>query len=232
MRRLSLWYGGLSRTAKVAMTSAFVAIVLILVIAIGVMTLNPKKVEVRYGTIVRDPVDGHVWSNDTRTAMVDPEKAANYKVEYVDRYSPEHEKELEAQKASDEAREQELAQSKGFESQSFLVPSDQVAVMQDIQQGVEEAGTSIISGMEMASQIGSTKSTLVAQRNQIAAVSVPAQFESLKQQTLEIFDKYIRASDIYLDAIATADITKVEEAQNLVSEANSQMESLLGKVPL
>lgn len=231
MRRLSLWYGGLSRTTKYVLTGAFVAIVIILVVVTGVMILNPKKVEVRYGTIVRDPVDGHVWSNETKIAMVDPEEAANYKVEYVDKYSPEHEKEIEAQKASEQAEQQKLAQSQGLQSQSFLVPSDQASVMKDIQQGVEQAGTSVITGMEMASQIGSTKSTLVSQRNQIAAVSVPAEFESLKQQTLQIFDKYIRASDLYLDAIATADVTKIEEAQNLVSEANSQMESLLGKVP-
>jgi hypothetical protein len=231
MRKLSLWYGGLGRSTKIALTSVFVIVVVILVAAIGYMLLHPKKVEVKYGTIVRDPIDGHVWSNNTKTAMVDPDKVGDYKVEYVDKYSPQHEKELEAQKASEQAQQQQLAQSQGLQSQSFVVPSDQTSVMQNIQQGVTQAGSSVITGMEMASQIGSTKSTLVSQRNQIAAIPVPAQFESLKQQTLQVFDKYIHACDLYLDGIATADMTKIEEAQNLVSEANAQMQSLLGKAP-
>lgn len=227
MNRLSLWYRGLGRNAKIAIVAVFTIVVLVVVGVVGYLVLVPQKVKVKYGTIVRDPVDGHVWSDNTKTAMVDPDKASKYRVEYVDKLSPEHEKELADQKAQLEAEKAKLEESKGLESVDVSVPAEQFGDIQALQQDIQSMGSEVVSGLEMAGQISATKSQLVDYRNQIAAVSLPAQLEPFKQQIIGIFDMYIQACDLYLQGIASADMTYIQQASDLASEATAKIQGLV-----
>lgn len=227
MNRLSLWYRGLNKNARVGIAVAFAAVVLALVGVIGYLVLVPQKVEVKFGTIVRDPVDGRVWSDNTQTAMVDPDQAAKYRIEYVDKLSPEHEQELAEKRALEEAEKAMLEESQGLQSVSVPVTAEQAGDMQSLQQSIQSLGSGVVSGMEMAGQIGDTKSQLVNYRNQIAAVSVPAQFEPTKQQVIQVFDMYIQACDLYLQGIASADMSYIDQANSLVSDATTKLQNLV-----
>ena len=105
MGKLTLWYRGLDKSVRIIVVTAGVVVLLAVVGSIGYMLFHPQKVQVRYGTIVRDPVDGHVWEDKTQTLWVDPAQAGNYRIEYVDRLSPENE-----QKLAEEQAAQALAQ--------------------------------------------------------------------------------------------------------------------------
>lgn len=190
------------------------------------MTLSPKKVEVRFGTIVRDPVDGHVWSDNTRTAYVPSKDAHNFKVEYVDKLSPEHEQQQAQARAEEEQQVQE-AQSQGLEAVAAPVSSEQFAGIQNLQENIESAGASVISGLDMANEVQSTKSSLVDFRNQISSSPAPAELADLKGRLIRAFDLYINACDLYLQAIATADMSFVDKANGLIDQANSEVRALV-----
>ncbi len=227
MSRITVWYRGLGRGAKGAVITAAVLLVLAILGSIGYMVLSPEKVQVRYGTIVRDPVDGHVWEDHTKTAMVPPSQAGNYKVEYVDKLSPEHQQQAEQQQA--EQAQQQAAQQQGPSLTTLQSPID-AKTMQDLntlQQNIETAGNTLVSGMEMASKISGTKSTLVNYRNQLAGMSIPSQLEPLRQKGLQAFDMYIQACDLYLQGIATSDLAAIRQASDLITQANNMVRGLM-----
>ena len=68
---------------------------------------------------------------------------------------------------------------------------------------------------------------MINYRNQIAATPVSPEIEPVKQRLLLIFDKYIQASDLYIQAIVTADLSKAAQADVLVNEANAMVEEIL-----
>jgi hypothetical protein len=224
MNRITLWYRGLGRGAKVLVISVAAVIFLAVVGSIGYMVFHPRKVQVRYGTIVRDPLDGHVWEDKTKTILVDPSKANNYRVEYIDKLSPEHEQQAVEQKA---AVEQQAQQPAGLATLQAPIPAETMQDLETLQQNIETTGSTLVKGMEMASEISNTKSTLVDYRNQLAAVSVPPELEPLKQQGLQLFDMYIQACDLYLQGIATSNMAVIQQASNLINEANDKARSLV-----
>jgi len=227
MNRLSLWYTGLDRKVKIAVGAGFALVVIVLAAVIGYLVFVPQKVEVKYGTIVRDPVDGHVWSDNTKTVKVDPDQASRYRIAYVDKLSPEHEKELTDAKAREAADAEALANSQGLESVNIPVSGQQVGDMQSLSKNIQSMGSEVVSGMEMAGQIASTKSQLVSYRNQISAVAVPSQLEPTKQQMLQVFDMYIQACDLYLQGIATADMTYIDQANSVANDATVKLQNVL-----
>ncbi len=227
MHRLTLWYANLSRGAKTSLWVGMGALAAILVIIIAWMTLTPDKVMVRYGTIVRDPIDNYVWEDNTQTAWVNPSEAGNYRVEYIDRYSPEHEEQLRKEQEELAAKEQELAQSTGMQALETSLPSQTFQDLNTLQKNIDVMGQDIISGMEMANEISRTKSTLVNYRNQAASVTLAPELEPMRQQVLQIFDLYIKACDLYLQAIATGDLTLVDEANALIKQASEAIQALM-----
>lgn len=227
MSRIAIWYGGLGRRAKTAVICVAVIAVLAVIGSIGYMLFYPEKVQVRYGTIVRDPVDGHVWEDNTRTAMVPPSQAGSYRVEYIDKLSPEHEQQA-AEEQAELARQEAARQNpSGFTSLQAPVDARTMRDMETLQQNIETAGSNLVSGMEMAAEISRTKSSLVQYRNDLAGTAVPPELEQLKRQGLQIFDKYIRGCDLYLQGIATSSMVTLKEAGNLINEANDMVRGMI-----
>lgn len=227
MRRLIIWYSNLSRRGKVLLWSALGLVAALVVVAIAWMVLSPDKVLVRYGTIVRDPIDNHVWEDNTQTAWVSPSEAANYRVEYIDRYSPEHEEQIRKEQEAAAAEQKELEESTGFQALETSIPAQTFEDLNTLQRNIEVMGQDIISGMEMASQISTIKATLVDYRNQVASLPLPAELEPLRQEALQIFDMYIKACDLYLQAIASGDLTLVDEANALIQAAAERIQALM-----
>ncbi len=230
MSRIYLWFIGLSSAKKAALTAGL-AIVIIGILAVSLyLVFVPRKVLVRYGTIVRDPIDGRVWSDNTKTALVPSTEAASYKIEYVDKYSPEHEKQLAEERAQKEAEEKRREEETGFQGLAIASGAEQMSSMESVRQSIESAGSSVVTGMQLASEISSTKSTLVRTRNEIAAIPVPPQLQGVKNEVISCFDMYIRACDLYLEGIANADLAKIAEAERLTKEATSRLQNALGAV--
>jgi hypothetical protein len=227
VKGLSYWYHTRNRKYRKTIIALAVAVIMVTVGLVGYTLLWPRKVEVRYGTIVRDPVDGHVWEDNTKTARVDADKARKYTVQYVDKLSPEHQNQevkQENQKAQ-EAAEAESAQV--VQPATPVITEEQLSNMRAAQQSVDSVAGSVIEGLRMLDGFVEAKNQMISYRNQIAATPVGAQVEPLKQRLLAIFDKYIQASDLYIQAIVTADLSKATQAEALVSEANSTVEKFL-----
>jgi uncharacterized protein YwqG len=227
MNRITLWYARLSRRARISIICMGIAIAVIISALVAYMILVPKKVEVRYGTVVRDPLDGYVWEDHTQTALVNPSEAGNYRVEYIDKYSDEHAQQIEEEKAKKAEEQKELAESTGLEALTTAIPAQQMQDLQTLQQNIDVMGYDIIKGIEMANEISETKSMLVQYRNQVAVVELPPELEALRQQALTLFDMYISACDLYLQAIATGNLSLVDQANALIQEANSIMQGLI-----
>ncbi|MBC7253848.1 MAG: hypothetical protein H5T72_07760 [Actinobacteria bacterium] len=227
MRRIIIWYSNLGRRSKILLWTTLAIVAALVLLAVAWMVLSPEKVLVRYGTIVRDPIDNHVWEDNTQTAWVSPSEASNYRVEYIDRYSPEHEEKIKKEREAAAAEEKELQESTGLQALETSIPAQTFQDLNTLQQNIEVMGQDIISGMEVAGQVSSIKSTLVNYRNQVASMPLPPELEPLRQEALQIFDMYIRACDLYLQAIATGDLSLVDEANALIQEAAEKIQALL-----
>lgn len=226
MSRITIWYRGLGRGAKAAVITASVLVVLAILGSIGYMLFYPEKVQVRYGTIVRDPVDGRVWEDNTRTAFVPPSQAGNYRVEYIDKLSPEHEQQA-AEKRAEEAQQEAARENPGLASLNAPVDARTMRDMETLQKNIETAGSSLVSGMEMAAEISSTKASLVGYRNQLASLAIPPELEQIRQHGLEIFDMYIHACDLFLQGIASSDMSLMRQAGSLINEANNLVRGMM-----
>jgi hypothetical protein len=227
MGKISYWYSGLGHGVKTIIAVSGIVLAVAVVIAILYMALTPQKVVVRYGTIVWDPLDGHVWEDNTQTIWVNTSEAGNYKVERIEQYSPEHEKML-AEAAEKVAQlEKKLNKSSGFESIETAFPSDAIAQLDAFQQSIETAGQDIITGMEMANKVDVARATLLDYRGQVASIELPTELETLRAQTLEVLDLYIDACDLYLDAIASGDLSLADEANLLIQQANGIVQDLI-----
>jgi hypothetical protein len=227
MNRFTYWYSGLNRRLKIAIVAGGAAAAVAIAILIAYMVLTPDKVQVRYGTIVRDPISNYVWEDNTQTIMVSPSEAGDYRVEYVDKYTPENEEMLK-KKEEQLAEEQKATEgSEGYEAIQTSVSSQAFQDINTLQRNIDIMGQDIVSGMQMANQISSTKSTLVIYRNQVASMSIPPELEPLRQQALQVFDKYISACDLYLRAIAEGNLSYVDQANALINEANDMVQSLI-----
>ena len=64
-------------------------------------------------------------------------------------------------------------------------------------------------------------------RSQAASIALPPELEPLRTQAIQVLDMYISACDFYLDAIATGDLTKVDQANALIQEATNIIQGLL-----
>jgi hypothetical protein len=224
MDKIRRWYKGLSGSGKALVAVAVAVVIIAIVGSIGYMVLNPKKVQVRFGTIVRDPVDGHVWEDKTKTAYVNPSQAGNYRVEYIDKLSPEH----AAQKATETNPTGAPAeQAGGVTNLEAPISNQQVQQIESLQKNVQTAGKSVITGLEMASKINETKASLVSYRNQIAALVLPAELVPKQQQIISAFDMYIQACDLYLQGIANSDMSAIQQANGLIDQATGVIRSLV-----
>jgi hypothetical protein len=227
MKRLILWYGSLGRRWRRLIQLGGGALAVLAAVLVFLLATSPRKVEVRFGTIVWDPVDGTIWEDNTQTALVDSREAGNYRIEYVTRYSPEHQAELEkqAQASAEELRKAQEAQ--GLEPIQTAIPKEQMDSLRALQKNIQTMGQDILSGMEMAQQVSETKTMLVNLRNQVASTPLPAELEPLRQKALTIFDKYITACDLYLKAIATSDLSFLDQANRLIQEAGELVQGLI-----
>lgn len=226
MSGISYWYSGLSRGGKTAIVAGGIALALAVTAVILYTALTPDKVEVRYGTIVWDPLDGHVWEDNTQTIWVNASEAGNYKVERIVRYSPEHEAmiaEQQRQIAEEQARQEG---SSGYESLEAVMPTSTIDDLNALQADLDSMSQNVVSGMEMANEIAQTRSTLQAHYDDVSAYPVIPEIEQYKQQYLSAISKYIQACDMVLKGIETADQSYIIQAQALFDEATAIIQGL------
>jgi hypothetical protein len=218
------WYHTRSRKSKRIIVVLAVAATMVVAGVVGYTLFWPHKVEVRYGTVVRDPVDGHVWEDNTKTIWVDADKVTKYSVEYIDKLSPEHQQQAAQEKTQQAQEEAQAASTQVIEPIAPVITDAQLANMRAAKQSVDSVASSIIDGLKMLDGFVEAKNQMINYRNQIASTAVEPQVEPLKQKLLSIFDKYIQASELFIQAIVTPDLNKAAQAQVLVSEANAMVE--------
>jgi hypothetical protein len=229
MNRITLWYLRLSRKARTALICGVAALAVIIFIIAAYMVLAPKKVQVTYGKRVVDPIDGHVWEDNTQTIWVKPSEAGKYRVEVEVRYSEEHLAMMEQQKAEKKAQQEAQQNSTGAQLTKIAVPTQQLEDLKTIQQNMEVIGQTVITGMDAANQIAETKNYLVKFRSQAANYPLPSELESLRQQLLQPLDMVIQACDLYIQAIATADKKYLDQANDLIRRAGDIWRDIMAR---
>jgi len=226
MNRLTYWYSGLSHKTKIAITVGGIAVAVVVAAAILYMVFKPAMVEVRYGTIVWDPIDGHVWEDNTQTIWVEASEVGNYKVERIEKLSEEHQAQIEAKKKRIAEEEAKTEGATGLESITTAVPTNVMDDLRTLDQNLQTMSQDVISGLEAANEIKELRNSLQVHYDQVAAFPVIPEIEPYKQQYLSAISKYIQASDAVLQAIATADPTYMDQANALYSEATAIIQEL------
>ncbi len=234
MSGITLWYAKLSHKARIGLLCGVIGLALLIVIMVAYMTLVPEKVQVRTGTIVRDPIDGHVWEDNTQTLMVNPSEVSNYHVEYEDRLSDEHQKELDAQKKQAAEERQKLEQATGVQAMQTVVPTQQMQDLQTVQKNMSVMSQEVVTGMDIANEIDQTRTSLKQFRNQVANTPLPAEVEPLRQDGLAIIDEAIQACTLTLEYIGTGNDAILQQATNLAQKAAEDWQKLISRysVPL
>jgi len=213
------WYHTRGRKTRIGISALAVVACLVCVGIIGYMLLVPRKVEVRYGTIVRDPVDGHVWEDHTKTARVAENKADKYIVKYVDKLSPEHQQQEAQQQAQKSEEQTQAAMTQIIQPATPVVTEEQLQSMRNLQKSVDTIGQGVLDSMKILNGVVQIRPQLVNYRNQVAAMQVAPQLEPLKQKLLGVFDDYIQACDLYVQAVVTGNIDYAHQANALIGEA-------------
>jgi hypothetical protein len=188
--------------------------------------LAPQQVEVKDGTIVWDPIDGHIWEDNTETLWVDSSEASNYGVSYVVKYSPEHAEQLQIEQEAELAQREQLEESQGLEVITTSVPTQYLQDLATAEHNLAIMGQDIITGLDMANMLSDFKSGLQYWHNQIAATPAIPEVESYKQQALSALNKAISAIDLYLQGISTANPIYFEQANALLQEAAAIIQNL------
>ena len=229
---MRLWYARQSRAVRAAIVGGGVAVTLVALVAVAWMLMNPGKVQVTYGKIVKDPRCGYVFEDDTRTIWVKPSEAPNYKLEVEERYCEQCQEEIKAEVAARIEEEKELQQSSGLEAMTMAIPEEQMQDLETLQSNIQTMQYQVVKGIEMANQMVETKNELVEFRNTVVNTDLPpelATLESKKQELIEILDLYIAACDLGIKAIDTADTGYAVQAQELLDEANARAQALIAE---
>jgi plastocyanin len=226
MNRLTDWYLGLSRASKIALISGGIIIAAIIAIAVLYMVFTPAKVEVKYGTIVRDPIDNYVWEDNTQTIWVAPEEAGNYRIEYITKYSDEHQQQIDEEQQRLAEQQQQLANSQGYESVQTVMPQGTLEDLNKLQESISVLSQDVMTGLEMINEIAETQAALQAHYNEIAAYSVIPQAEQYKQTYLSAISLWIQSCDMALKGIETTDQSYFSQAQNLFNQAIAIVQEL------
>lgn len=232
MNRFTLWYARLSRKTKIALIAIGVVIAVAACSMIVYMTLVPGKVEVRYGTVVKDPRCGYVFEDNTQTAWVKPSEVGDYSVEVTEQYCEQCEQEIQDELARRIEEEKELQESSGLEAMTTAIPEDQMKDLQALQSNIEVMKYEVVKGVEMANEISQTKSELIDFRNLVAGTTLPPELstlESRKQELTAVIDMYIAACDLGLKAIDTGDLSYANQASDLLQQASAKAQELIAE---
>ncbi len=222
MNRLSLWWRGLSRKTRLALTVGAGALAALIAAVIVYFTfLAPNMVEVRTGTIVYDPVDGHVWEDDTETLMVSEDEAGNYTVVRIQKLSEEHAAIKAAEEEAARKQAEELANATGYQAISGGLTEEDMANMARLQRDLTAMGEGLITGLEMVNQLYETRNVMASYRDQAAATTVPPELQDLKNQMIHVFDLYIAGIDSFIDYAASMDPASLAQGQAYLDEATS-----------
>ncbi len=221
MNRLSLWYAKLERKTRIAMICAGSVVALVVVVLIAYMILVPEKVTVRYGEVVRDPVDGYVWSDNTQTIMVNPSEAGSYKVTYVDQLSEAHQKEKDDKAAAEKQKQDALVKYPGLPALSAVIPTQQMQDMETMTANIDTMKDQVTSSLEMINQMDQILASLTEFRNAVVNMTVPPEAQPIVQKLLSGLDKYIAAGNLFMKALETGNADYVKQASALLEEANA-----------
>ena len=226
MSRISLWYLGLSRRSKIVFTTAAAIVALAAGIFVIFLMTAPQQVEVKNGTIVWDPIDGHIWEDNTETLWVDSSEASEYRVTYVVKYSDEHAEQLKLKQDAELAEKEQLDEAQGLEAITTSVPTQYLEDLATAKHNLAIMGQDIVTGLDMANMLNDFKAGLQYWYDQIAATPAIPEVETYKQQALSAMQKAISAIDLYLQGIATANPQYFEQANALLREAAAIIQSL------
>jgi hypothetical protein len=221
MDRIIHWYHTRGFRHRKAIVALGIIACLVGAGIIAYILMAPKKVEVRYGTVVRDPRDGRIWEDNTRTVKVDPDQTEKYEVKYVDKLSPEHAQQVAQEEAIKAQEEAELEKLKGVEKLGIPMTSQELINLRIMMENADISGENIVQGIELSNALSETRNKLIGYREQIAGMSTTAEVASFKERAVTIFDKYIQACDLYLKAISEADQSVLYQANALVNEASA-----------
>ena len=192
-------------------------------LVIAYILLVPSSVEVEYGTIVRDPVDGHVWEDNTMVKTVSSDEAEKFTVTYVDKMSPEHEQQKAEADAAAAEKAAQQEQLKGLQKMDIPLSNQQLINLRVMLESVDTTGVNVVQGIELSNALSQTRSKLIGYRDQVSSMSVAGELEGFKSMTLTVFDKYIQACDLYLLAIQEVNADYMRQANVLVNEANAMI---------
>lgn len=188
--------------------------------------LKPRMVEVRSGSIVRDPVDGHVWEDNTETLKVNEKEAAKYRVETIDKLSDEHAAIKAAEEAAKLKEAEELANATGYQTVSGAMTESDLANLEALQKSLTAMGKDLVNGMDMVNKLYETRNILAGYRDQVAATSLPPELAGRKQQALQVIDLYIASMDSYISYMASMNPADIDQAQLYLDQANAILRSL------
>jgi hypothetical protein len=223
LNRITYWYQTRGRKNKQGFIIAGLAAGFVGVVLLAYILLVPSSVEVKYGTIVKDPVDGRVWEDNTKVKTVSSDEAEKYTVTYVDKLSPEHEQQKAAEEAAAAEKAAQQAQLQGLEKLSIPITNQQLINLRVMLDSVDTTGTNVVDGIELSNALSQTRSKLAGYRDQVASMSVTSELEGFKSMILTVFDKYIQACDLYLLAVQEVNESYMRQANALVNEANAMI---------
>jgi hypothetical protein len=190
------------------------------------MIFTPDKIQVRYGTIVRDPIDNFVWEDNTQTIWVSPSEAGDYRVEYIDKYSDEHQEQV-AKEAEEVAKKKEEASNPpAFETLQRILPSETLQDLNELQSSLSTMSDDIISSLEFINQIPKAREILQTHYDQVAPIPVTPDLDVYKQQYLTAIQKLIDTCDYSLKGIEETNQEYMILAQRSYYEAMAILQDL------
>ena len=229
MSGITLWYAKLSHKARIGLLFGAIGLILLIVISVAYMTLVPEKVQVRTGTITRDPIDGYVWEDNTETLMVNPSEVSNYHVEYIDKLSEEHIKQLQEEQQARADERKRLEKATGVEAVEVVVPTSQLEDLETIQKNMSVMSQEVITGMDFANELDEMRTLLKQFRGQVASMTLPPELEPLRQDGWESIDMAIKACTLTLQYIGTGDDALLQQAMDLTERVAAEWQEIMDR---
>ncbi len=186
--------------------------VLIAAVAVPVLLMNPRKTEVRYGTLTVD-ADGNVIADNTQTAWVPVSEADNYQLEVVTQGGT-------SSAGTQEAQTNQPITDAGPDYSSIAIPltPDMKNSLSTLVQEINSLNQSALSALDLLNVTATLRASLEETKATIEATPVPYELEPQKQTLLQAYDLYIQALDVYP--------TSISQAYALIQQANALIQSL------
>ncbi len=198
-------------TKRILVIAGLVAI-LIAAVAVPLMLMNPRKTEVRYGTLTVD-ADGNVIADDTKTAWVPVSEADKYELEVITQGGT-------SAAGTQEVQTNQPITTTGPDYANIALPltTDTKNALSTLVGEINALNQNAISALDLLNMTATLQESLAETRATIEATPVPAEMEPQKQTLLQAYDLYIEALSVYP--------TNMAQAYALIQQANALIQSL------